>query len=333
MFRWAVTAQPATFARWAPLQYWPDATEPAHYEGAVQHGILVVQRWSTGPGDIDVAWPLPDGQPRGIAEVAASLRSPSAAVMLIRNDLAPTGPAVDTVGTGPAERGRGAVAELPDTTVAWHHLARVLGRPMPYWRYSLRSPELLIDWTPDTATVLAPADPDLDAAPLLRLAAAFDSGHPAHHTLLHLARVALYRSAQSAESELRTMQKALARRPVPAHTTTVTAAETMPVPAADREDLFETTRRAGWLEILARTDTLATQCVAEVLAWDGGKDLPYSQPVDVDPADDAALSPGSRVGRPAALGPPDRGDATRRPRRCRRPAPRSRHRRARRPAR
>lgn len=65
--------------------------------------------------------------------------------------------------------------------------------------------------------------------------------------------------------------------------TTAIAAVPMPVPTADRDDLDPMVRRAGWLEVLSRADTLSMQCVREALAWDGGKDFPFSNPEKVDP--------------------------------------------------
>ncbi|WP_433553402.1 hypothetical protein ACQP08_09205 [Micromonospora zamorensis] len=44
------------------------------------------------------------------------------------------------------------------------------------------------------------------------------------------------------------------------------------------DEIDATQRRAGWLELLVRTDDLARRCVREVTDWDAGADLPYSNP-------------------------------------------------------
>lgn len=48
------------------------------------------------------------------------------------------------------------------------------------------------------------------------------------------------------------------------------------MPDVDRDDLDVSTRRAGWLDVLTRTDTLAVRCVRELLAWSSGDDLPFA---------------------------------------------------------
>jgi hypothetical protein len=52
-----------------------------------------------------------------------------------------------------------------------------------------------------------------------------------------------------------------------------------------RGDLDPGTRRAGWLEILARDDTLAAACVREKMMWDHGKDFPSGNAETVDPGE------------------------------------------------
>jgi hypothetical protein len=66
--------------------------------------------------------------------------------------------------------------------------------------------------------------------------------------------------------------------------TVAIAAEPLPVPEVGDDDLDESLRRAGWLDILARRDTLAVSVVRALLAWDGGSMLPFSKPADIDPS-------------------------------------------------
>jgi hypothetical protein len=56
------------------------------------------------------------------------------------------------------------------------------------------------------------------------------------------------------------------------------------VPEVDEDALDEPTRRAGWLDILARRDTLAVDVVRAALSWDGGSVLPFSKVTEIDPA-------------------------------------------------
>ncbi|MBV8995882.1 MAG: hypothetical protein JO287_19750 [Pseudonocardiales bacterium] len=170
--------------------------------------------------------------------------------------------------------------ELP-----WSDLFRVLGQPVPYWPLSLRGTELIGAWKPGAQQVIAPARPDLDTGALLRLAAVFDDNHPAQRTLLNLARVAQAQNTTSALRDLDIVHEAINRESHPKETTAI-AAVPMPVPNADREDLDTAVRRAGWLAILSRCDTLSVQCVREARAWDGGQDFPFSNPEQVDPTQD-----------------------------------------------
>jgi hypothetical protein len=118
--------------------------------------------------------------------------------------------------------------------------------------------------------------PDLDVLPLLRLAAAVEDGSPAQRVLVNLARVTQHRETASAAQDLKILAEC-----TDAGTATV-AARPMPVPEADAGDLDPGTRRAGWLEILARDDTLAA-CVREKMMWDHGKDFPSGNAETVNP--------------------------------------------------
>ena len=63
--------------------------------------------------------------------------------------------------------------------------------------------------------------------------------------------------------------------------TAVVAATPLKVPEVSPDDLDESVRRAGWLDILARRDDLATLCARELIMWDGGSDFPASNPESV----------------------------------------------------
>ncbi|HKR50580.1 MAG TPA: caspase family protein, partial [Pseudonocardiaceae bacterium] len=260
VLRWAAASGPELAAR-VPLPFWPDAIAPADYLGTETHEKFVIQRWQTQSGPIAVVWSLPGGfGPIDLMTIAPRIKATSTAVAEMRGDFGIDGPGVTAINTASPDDGY---------IVPWHDMARVLGRPVPYWPFPLRIAELICAWKPGAEPVTAPARPDLDTSVLLRLAAVFDPEHPTHRTLLNLARVAQARNTASALRDLDLLRQKISRGPHPEATTAI-AAVPMPVPTADRNDLDPMVRRAGWLEVLGRSDTLSMQCVREAHAWDHG---------------------------------------------------------------
>lgn len=171
--------------------------------------------------------------------------------------------------------------------VEWSDLARVLGQPAPYWPYMLRIPTLIAAWKPGAPAVTYPTIPEVDTTPLLRLAATRPQGSSAHKVLLHLARVTQRRSTNSALGDLEMLAQCEQRAVnFGRHKgdVTVIAAHPLPVSEVDGEAVSEQDRRGGWKEILFRTDRLAAECVREAKMWDGGRDFPFSNPEQIDPA-------------------------------------------------
>ena len=201
----------------------------------------------------------------------------AAAIAIVRGDFGIDGPSIDTFAPHAPEQKRHGLR--------WAKLSQIIGQPLPYWPYMLRIPELLDAWQPGAPRVLAAAIPDLDTTPLLRLAACLQDDSPAQRVLIHLARIAQYRSTSDTEHDIKMLTDILEAPYNTTQHTTVVAATPMPVPAADRDDLDESLRRAGWLDILARTDHLAVQCVEEALKWDGGNPFPYSQSEAINAGD------------------------------------------------
>lgn len=78
---------------------------------------------------------------------------------------------------------------------------------------------------------------------------------------------------------------------------TVVAAHPLPVPETDREAVSEERRHGGWLEILARTDRLAAECVRLVDRWDGCRDFPFSRPDRIDPTTEYGAEWAARLER------------------------------------
>jgi hypothetical protein len=175
----------------------------------------------------------------------------------------------------------------------------------------MRIPELICAWQPGATTITAPARPDIDTTPLLRLAATFEPDHPAHRTLLNLARVAQHRTTTAALQDLQILHESIIRGSGPDVPTAI-AAVPLPVPETECEDLDTTTRRAGWLDVLGHCDTLSVQCIREARAWDGGKDFPFSNPEEIDPTTHQATS-GSSDCCPSSTPPHSNSSTTKAP--------------------
>jgi len=107
------------------------------------------------------------------------------------------------------------------------------------------------------------------------LATTLPGDSPAHQVLLHLAQVTQHRSHTSAVQDLEILDEHVERTSM--DNPVVIAARPIPVPDVENDELAESTWRAGWMEILGRTDQLAVECVREVTRWDGGAGFPYSQ--------------------------------------------------------
>jgi hypothetical protein len=268
---WAAATSPQLATR-VPLRYWPDATQPADYLGASAHDDAVIMTWQTTPGTLALVWNFLD--PITVPLTDYLHRATDATIIVnVDPDFGIDGPALRAINTATPDK---------ETGLRWADLARVLGQPMPYWPLPLRLPELISAWHPGAPPITAPAQPDIDTTPLLRLAATFEPEHPAHRTLLNLARVAQHRVTASAMQDLEILYDSISRVSGPEVPTAI-AAIPLPVPEAAREDLDPATRRAGWLDVLNGTDTLSAQCIREVYAWDGGTDFPFSTPQHIDP--------------------------------------------------
>lgn len=263
VYRWAAgTGRP--LVRSVPVRYWPDATEPADYLGTREVPDAVAQLWGTEAGTVCVVWPLP--KVMGVTTTTVAKHVPNADTLIrVQADFGLDGPGLATAepGTGSGWTNFGA---------RWSDLVRVLGQPAPYWPYMLRIPHLIRAWEPGADTVEYPTVPEVNTTPLLRLAATLPGDSPAHQVLLHLAQVAQHRSHTSAVQDLEILDEHVERASM--DNPVVIAARPIPVPDVE---LAESTWRAGWMEILGRTDQLAVECVREAIRWDGGAGFPYSQ--------------------------------------------------------
>jgi len=279
VFAWAARQGPPLAGR-APLRFWPHAEEPAVFLGATRvtarYGADdVALHWAAGPGSVAVIWRPTDPIMMSLRELMTDV---DADVLVgVDPDFGIWGPGVRSLNRARPDE---------DDSLSWPDLAEILGQPMPYWPLLLRDPDLIERWQPGTPAVTAPAHPDLDPVPLLRMAAMFDPEHATHRTLMNLVRVDQKRATRSAQQDLKIAADCTQRwtdrhsKPI-----TVTAAKPLVIGDldADAADIDSSTRRIGWLELLPRTDTLSWECVRQVLAWDGGRFFPFSSPEEVDP--------------------------------------------------
>lgn len=264
--RWAVQTLPATADR-IPVTFWPKAAAPARYLGARAIGTAAAAvGWATQCGDLWLAWDYPSDLRRTFP-AALSLFPSAAAIMVIGGDFGLTGPAVWAILPGSPDE--------PHYETQWRHLSDVLGQPVPYWPFPLRIPERVQAWRPGLAAAVVAARPLLDVGPLLRLAAIVEQGSPAQRVLVNFAQTLQSRASADALQDLKIMYGNTEPR------TAVVAATPLEVPEVSADDLDESVRRAGWLDILARRDDLAALCARELIMWDGGSDFPASNPESV----------------------------------------------------
>jgi hypothetical protein len=187
---------------------------------------------------------------------------------------------------------------------------------VPYWPYALRDPDLIEAWEPGTAPVIAPARTDLTTGPLLRMAAMLDQEHATNRTLMNLVRVDQDRATRDALQDLE-LATANVQRWTDRHQRSilVVAAEPLVIGDlnADSDDVDDTVRRIGWIELLGRTDPSSWACVRQALAWDGGKHFPFSSPEEIDPESTAGRERVARLepakARTAEFACIDRGGA------------------------
>ncbi|MFI6458485.1 transporter substrate-binding domain-containing protein [Streptosporangium amethystogenes] len=248
-----------------PLHHWRPPTAQARYLGAETiEDRATALGWHTAAGPVWMLWHWDFDAAtyeRDLTELAKHLPG-AAAITMVGGDYGADGPAL--FGVLPAAPAR-PVYEMP-----WPALSNVIGMPAPFWPRRLRIPDLMNAWRPGHTPVVAAAVPDLDPTPMLRLAVIVDEDSPAQQTLLNLVQTWQHRATMEATSDLKVLEK---------HTTAATttvAATPLAVPAVEKNDLAPDIRRAGWLEILARTDDLALTCIRQARQCDADEDFPYT---------------------------------------------------------
>jgi len=264
------------------------SSKPAEYLGTARINGLAVQRWKSVAGIIAIAWNTYDGPPTPDIELGGQLRDLDVGAALR---------AMPHFGIGGSALHPVSIPGVDDPPeVAWNELAEALGQPLPYWPIALQQRKLIDAWQPGRPTVQALAvDPEMDLDALLRLAALYDRDHPAAQVLMRLFRTVTWRESQAAAQMISSVESMTPGSAV------VIGARPIPVPRPHPDDLDETVRRAGWLEILGRADLLADACVEQLVRWDGGRDCPFGTSVDLIPGDPttdqviARLEPAART--------------------------------------
>jgi hypothetical protein len=272
LYEWAARSIPDLAGR-IPLSYWPTPAVPADFLGSRPVGTsATAYGWQTPMGEVWLAWDhavavdIPD-RDQILAQALAGLPG-SAAVIVIGADFGITGQALWAL--LPSAPGQA------QYEIEWAELSRVLSQPVPFWAAALRIPELLRRWQPGSVAAVAAAVPVLDATPVLRLAAIVEPASPARATLINLAQTWQSRATDDARHSL----EGVGRHARPG--TTSIAAVPLDVPEVSLDDLDQSVRRAGWLEIISRKDDLAAACVRQKMMWDHGSDLPAGNPETID---------------------------------------------------
>lgn len=279
VWSWLAYRDPAAAAR-ADLRYWPACPEP-QYVGVRFVPGAVVQDWRIAGVPLRVVWPVPPALQQVDMAAAAALQPPLPQVLQVGPDYGLTGPTLYVHGSD---------GERYAEEASWRDLAAVLGGKAPYWPFSLRVEDVMQRWRPGAEPVEVAAVPSMDVLPFLRLAAAVDEGTASHRVLLNLARLGQARETEEARLDVEiAVAEGRGER---------VALAAVPMPVVDPVEVSEAERRASWLDILSRTDSLAVAATREYLAWDGGTALPYSKFHAIDPTTPVGAEWAARL-RPA----------------------------------
>lgn len=272
MRKWLATTGYRT-PRQMTLDWWPDAAAPAEFDGAQRHSQrhgredTVIQRWSTEAGTVAVFWH--DDPNMALGPELTRMAPDADAYVLVGADWGFGGPAL---WSWPGEH-----PDAPKEEISWRDLARVLGRPAPFWPDRLQIPELIEAWQPGDPPARDVGKQDLDVFPLTRMALQYPPEHVVHRAMIHAAGTIDANSDANNSSDLRILEQRFDNGQLSSDDLIV-AALPAPVDDPDRPGPIDpTVVRSGWREVLARTDRLAEQCVRTIRAWDGGSMLPWSK--------------------------------------------------------
>jgi hypothetical protein len=188
--------------------------------------------------------------------------------------------------------------------VTRRQFAAVVGMWAPWFHWALRDKDTISAWKPGDPPAIMPAnDVELPTRALVELAADEPDGSPAAAVCLWLAWHLRRQDAKAAQQEIDEIRTAAAD---PGNDCAYVHIAAVPAPVLRPEDpeLDETTRRAGWAQIVERRDVLAAAAANAVLRWDGGKAWPVGATAQFDPASCAAAAEWAARLRPAPTGQP-----------------------------
>lgn len=291
ILRWAANAGRDLASR-APVLFRPAVSErPTEYIGAELIEGHVILAWSTAYGVVGLGyrqayWDRPP--PRTLLDLWPELDTAVSA----RPQWDLWGPEISAVDRESPKR-----LYVP----RWTDLERVLGTPAPWWPAPLRKPDEMVRWTPGSRPRQTDAVPAVDVSPLLRLGVDAPDESPVNVVLIHMARRIQELATERASREVVDLDGAPDRDAI-----ALAAVPTETRPAGDEPTID--VRRAAWLEILDRTDTLAEDCVSCILQWDGGRDFPFASFEELYPTDELVpewadrLRPAERTAAFVALG-------------------------------
>lgn len=188
--------------------------------------------------------------------------------------------------------------------VTWRQLAAVLGTCPPWFHPMLRDRDTISGWKPGDPPAIVPAnDAELSTRPLIELAADEPDGSPAAEVCLWLARHLRRQDVKVAEQDIDELRSAAKD---PDNDCAYVHVAAMPAPILRREDdePDETTRRAGWAQVVERRDVLAAAVADAVLRWDGGRFWPVGEVEQFNPSSCPAAAEWTARLRPAPTGQP-----------------------------
>jgi len=267
-----------------PVLTRPAPAQPGVFQEAKIVGDYAVLRWDTGHGPVGLGYSLIDsnGNARYLIDAlwgryGEYLPRYYAAVAVGKLrwglDDAPELEAIDI-----HEGGRLSERYQP----RWQQLATVLGTKAPWWHSALRDRDAILEWKPGAPPAVVPAcHVEMPIEALIILAAGEPDGSPAAAVCLWLARHLRHQDTVGAFDYVADPTENvkgdgcwLTLGAVPAE-----------LYRPDPEPLPDVVRRAGWLQILERRDTLAARVAKIARMWDSGSDWPASSVAEVVPGE------------------------------------------------
>jgi hypothetical protein len=264
----------------------PGPHRPAEFSGTRQLGQFAVINWETALGTVGLAYSTDDigGGARRVAgelygthwehmhKIYDSLVAVGAGLNL---DQAPRLEAIDIL---PGSR------YSESYEISWEQLADILGAKAPYFHHFLRDPAAILAWKPGYPPAIVIADdPDLPTAPLALLALDEPDGSPAAAVCTWLARKLRRGAAESAASDIKDLGEDDYGMKQDCAYVAIGALPAPLVREQEPEEPEQMVKLAGWAQITERRDSLAIALVDTVLRWDGGKDWPIGESVELSP--------------------------------------------------